>query len=735
MSVKIFIQMHLKSFRPLKSILPVFMVVLLLTLVKSSTAQLTTSTAMTPTQLVQNVLLGAGITATNITFTGNAQSRGTFNGASSNIGLASGVLLSSGNISNAVGPNNQSGVSTAFNTPGDPDLDLIMSPTTSYDATVLQFDFTPTSDTVKFRYVFGSDEYMEFVSTFPGGINDGFGFFISGPGISGPYSNNAKNIALVPGTTLPVTMFNLNLNNNGQYYFDNGNGTGTGTAPNGATVQYDGFTVVLTATTAVQCGQTYHIKIAVADGGDAIIDSGVFLEAGSFASTGNVFLSTNTDFAGNPANNDSTIYEGCGSAIINFDRGTSHLSMADTMYYIIGGTATNGVDYSAITNNVTFAIGQQYATVTINSLPDVIAEPTETVQLKVYNTSPCGNNNDTARVTVYIINTPPLTVNLNNDTALFCPFQNLPLTATAIGGVAVGGYSYSWVNTTSTTNSAIVNPTGTTTYYVTVADSCGNTASDSVVVNITPYVPLQMTFNNDTSICGGQSVLLDANVTNGKPDYIYSWTNNISVTDNVVVSPQVTNSYTLTVTDACAETISDNVTITVYPIDAIYNYTFTTNQTVQFNNLSLGGVSYFWDFGDNSQDGTSTAVNPSHYYIDDGTYTVMLVSTNMHGCSDTTYQTVIVNPDFYFYFPNAFTPNSNGTNDYFMGYGAGITSYRMQIFDRWGERLFDTNDLYTGWDGTYKGAKCPAGVYVVKFNVAGSIHNPVQRIGSVNLIR
>ncbi len=166
---------------------------------------------MTPTQLVQNVLLGSGIVATNITYTGDAFARGTFNGAASNVGLASGVILSSGDISNAVGPNNQTGVSTSNGLNGDSDLDQIMNPTMSYEASILEFDFIPTSDTVKFRYVFGSDEYMEFVSTFPGGINDGFGFFISGPGITGPFSNNAQNIALVPGTSLPVTMFNLNL--------------------------------------------------------------------------------------------------------------------------------------------------------------------------------------------------------------------------------------------------------------------------------------------------------------------------------------------------------------------------------------------------------------------------------------------------------------------------------------------------------------------------------------------
>jgi hypothetical protein len=185
-----------------------------------------------------------------------------------------------------------------------------------------------TSDSIRFNYVFGSEEYMEFVSTTPGGINDGFGFFISGPGISGPFSGGAQNIAIVPGTSLPVTMFNLNLNTNSAFYFDNGDGFGTGTAPDGLTVQYDGFTLPLVAAAAVQCGQTYHIKLAIADGGDYSLDSGVFIEEGSFTSTGNVYMSSSTSFGGAVSGNDTTIYEGCGFASILFDRGLNNLSVA-----------------------------------------------------------------------------------------------------------------------------------------------------------------------------------------------------------------------------------------------------------------------------------------------------------------------------------------------------------------------------------------------------------------------
>ena len=698
-----------------------------------SYAQLTTSTTMTPAMLVQNVLLGGGITATGITYTGATIARGKFNGVLSNIGLDSGVVLSSGDIANAIGPNNTSGSTTANTLPGDPDLDLIMSPTTSFDASILEFDFVPTSDTVKFNYVFGSEEYMEWVSATPGGINDGFGFFISGPGIAGPYSGGAQNIAIIPGTGLPVTMFNLNLFNNSTYYFDNGDGSGTGTAPDGATVQYDGFTVKMTAVSPVQCGQTYHIKIAIADGGDDILDSGVFLEAGSFASSGNVLMTSTTNFGGSVTGNDTTIYEGCGFASILFDRGINNLAVADTFFYALSGTATNGLDFTSIGDSIYFAPGQDSAYLTINSLPDALIEGDETVTITCFASTPCGGN-DTVSLTLHIIDSPPLTVHLNNDTTLLCPFQNLPLTATASGGVAIGGYSYSWTGSASTIDTSQVNPLLTTTYYATVSDSCGNTATDSIKVTIVPYVPMLISLNNDTTICGGNEVLLDANVTMGLPDYIYSWSPNISLIDSATVYPTASTTYILTVTDDCGLTISDTVDITVYPIHAEFIYNFITNQNAQFVDESSGATSYFWNFGDGSNDSVSTQENPSHEYAFDGIYSVTLIVTNAQGCTDTIVHVIHVYPDFYFYFPNAFTPNANGLDDIYKGYGVGIKKYHMQIFDRWGERLFETSDINTGWDGTYKGAKVPSAIYVVVFDLEGFHEDDKRYISSVTIV-
>ena len=142
----------------------------------NSSAQLIVNNGATPQQLVQN-LLGAGVSVSNITYTGASVARGLFIGNNSNIGLSGGVLLTSGSVFNALGPNNSGSSGTISSLPGYPILDSI-SGVTSFDAAILEFDFVPMADTIRFRYVFASEEYDEFVC---GSVNDAFGFFISGP--------------------------------------------------------------------------------------------------------------------------------------------------------------------------------------------------------------------------------------------------------------------------------------------------------------------------------------------------------------------------------------------------------------------------------------------------------------------------------------------------------------------------------------------------------------------------
>ncbi len=269
------------------------------TMLSQSTAQLEVTYNVTPEEMVE-AFIGPGINYSNVLFTGALISRGVFsNGNNTNIGVDQGIALTSGRIELIVGPNNSSSAGYNNGEPGDPWLTICLGNST-YDASVLEFDFIPAADTAWCRYVFGSEEYNEWVGS---SFNDIFGFFVNGPKPDGGNYGN-ENIALVPGTNISVK---INSINNGyspggvvpagpcmncEYFIDN-----TG----GQTIQYDGFTVALEAKIAVIPGETYHFKLAVADAGDGIYDSGVLLDGGGFKSQGTAdFLSFGFPTALNP---------------------------------------------------------------------------------------------------------------------------------------------------------------------------------------------------------------------------------------------------------------------------------------------------------------------------------------------------------------------------------------------------------------------------------------------------
>lgn len=225
----------------------------------------TNLTSTTPLLLAQ-MLAGPGVTVSNVTFTGANVAGGSFTGGlADGLGIASGVILSSGNIANAAGPNTNDGISTTNSTAGDADLNAIVGVGhTTLDAAVLEFDFVPTSSPVTFRYVFASDEYNEFVGQF----NDVFAFFIDG-----------QNVALIPATSTPVAINTVNLTTNPSFYRNNDPSDLGMPTPFGT--QFDGFTTVLTATRTLTPNVSHHIKLVIADTDDRILDSAVFLEASS----------------------------------------------------------------------------------------------------------------------------------------------------------------------------------------------------------------------------------------------------------------------------------------------------------------------------------------------------------------------------------------------------------------------------------------------------------------------
>ena len=203
--------------------------------------------------LVDNVLLGGGIIANNHSFIGDSNQIGFFNGINSNLGIDSGIVLSSGSVLELIGPNATGSTSTSYSLTGDVTLDAVTFPDPTNDAAVLEFDFIPTSDTLRFKYVFGSEEYLEFVNSF----NDAFGFFLSGPNPSGGNYVD-QNLAIVPGTVnTAVTINNVNNLVNPAFYVDNGDGFTAPQSTDPTVIQSDGFTTPLTAVAAVNCGDTY----------------------------------------------------------------------------------------------------------------------------------------------------------------------------------------------------------------------------------------------------------------------------------------------------------------------------------------------------------------------------------------------------------------------------------------------------------------------------------------------
>jgi len=222
---------------------------------------------LTPTDLA-NTLVGAGVTIFNVTFTGNETAAGAFSGGDGIIGFESGIVLSSGAISNVVGPNVYDSVTTDLGLAGDPDLSAL-SGFETFDATILEFDFVPDADVVVFQFFFSSDEYNEFVYS---QYNDVFAFFVNG-----------MNCAEVEGDPISINTINYGNpygtepNSNPELYINNDLSDGAGALD----TEMDGLTKVLTCSASVNAGVANHMKLAIADASDHVYDSAVFISASS----------------------------------------------------------------------------------------------------------------------------------------------------------------------------------------------------------------------------------------------------------------------------------------------------------------------------------------------------------------------------------------------------------------------------------------------------------------------
>ncbi|MEA3447510.1 MAG: choice-of-anchor L domain-containing protein [Bacteroidota bacterium] len=249
----------------------------------------------TSDQLVNDVFMGGNTTTTNVVFTGDTISIGQYEGSISGTDFGQGLIMTTGDATLAPGPDVGTSEGVANEEGTDPDLDALIPGYDVYDACVLEFDFIATDNYVNFDYIFASEEFPEFANS---SFNDVFGFFLSGPGINGPYTDGAINIALLPNGD-PVTIDNVY---NSEIYYtgsvDPSSG-GEGLAYDND-MEYDGASIPLTAEAYLLWqGETYHIKLAIGDAGDHIYDSGVLFKGSSFVTgneaTGQVYYDTDED--------------------------------------------------------------------------------------------------------------------------------------------------------------------------------------------------------------------------------------------------------------------------------------------------------------------------------------------------------------------------------------------------------------------------------------------------------
>lgn len=593
-------------------------------------AQLVVSGSMTPQELVQNVLLGAGITAFNVTYSGDSVSIGYFDGTT-NLGLQKGVLLTSGSIYVAPGPNSSGSAGLNTNNPGDPDLTDISSlyspsgnPIDTYDHCILEFDFIPQSDTLRFRYIFASDEYHEYSNS---SVNDVFAFFISGPGITGPYSSppafpgGSENIALIPGTTTGVS---INTVNNGttntgpcmncQYHVDNTQNS----------VQYDAWTTIFTAQAVVIPCLTYHIKLAIADGGDHVFDSGVFLEANSFSADA---IEIEVNYT--KAVIDTNAIEGCNNAILSFVLPKPSPSGYIIPISITGTAPNNGGDYPVVPTNVVIPAGQDSAAIEIAPYYDGIAEGTEYVRI-IFPRSICLTDYDT--VIINIRDNMPMHPIVSSDTAIICG-DTANLYVIDSGGIAP--YTYTWSN--GDTASIIgVSPTITSQFYINITDVCDTTYADSVKVSV--LTPHFANAGNDTTICIGEFVDLTAS---GGNSYIWSTGD---ITPTITVAPLDTTTYYVTVTDVCSDI--DTVRVDVNPLPIVI--ATSLSDSICFGDTAVldvtGAFKYFWasDPVDPTLVGQETFPNPVVKPLLNTTYYV--TGTDVNGCVDSAMTKIFIKP-------------------------------------------------------------------------------------------
>ena len=536
-------------------------------------------------------LLVDGVPFSNATLTGFDCAAGFFDGTNTNLDLSSGFAMCTGGIDmlTGLGANTQG-------TGSDPDLvtqlQLVNSASTIVNnVIVLEFDFEPNSDQIAFQYVFGSEEYPGYTCS---DFNDIFGFFLSGPGINGPFSNNGINLAMIPDpnnpgsyTDTPVMINSINsgvsssgnngpcddIDENWQDYavFFTGN-------PDEETVNMPGFTVPLTATSSVIPCETYHIKLALANVSDQALQSAVFLLENSFSSTG-TFMESSSDY-GPWSGNDTTLVEGCFDGELTFGL-TETIQTDYVIDFVVGGTATEGVDFETMGSQAIISAGDLLTSIPLVPFYDGIVEGNET--LSVFATVTDGCAEEEMEFNFLIVDRMPMYMDSLPDTA-FCPGDlAITINPSITGGIQPMSYQWLYNGATYSNQEIITIQPNNIGFYTFQANGlCDAEVSDSFESYLLePESPLTiLSTYNSIEACLGDVLNTEILIAGGIGEADLMWyIDGVPYNDtlNFTVPTELPYDYNLEliVSDQCSNSTSDQFRFNV--VDCIKANVFTPN--------------------------------------------------------------------------------------------------------------------------------------------------------------
>lgn len=627
----------------------------------SVSQNITVNQTFTAQQLIENILVNSGcvsvsnFSASGGNFSAGEMSFGYFNANGSVFPFQEGIVLSTGKLSSVIGPNanfSDSGIGMGWN--GDSDLNTALSLTNTFNATVLEFDFIPNANTISFDYIFASEQYLLNPTANQCNYTDGFAFLLKEAS-----ATSYQNLALVPGTTIPVRVNTVRGSGTicpaaNQTYFDAFN---TGTYP----TTYDGQTKILTAQAAVIPGTLYHIKLVIADEGNARFDSGIFLKAGSFVSEKD--LGPNRLLAtGN--------------------------SLCPNETLILNATQAGATSYQWFKNGN--PVGTNSATY------DVTSAGTYTVEINV---------NTTCVITgsIEIEYAPNITTSTTSFTA--CDTNSDGFAAFDLNAIKTQIFN----NLPSNYSVALFeSPTGTTAL---PANFTNTTPNQQIIYarivsleNCYSNIPISLNVLSSGGILPSEIINICNNsvTTISAPSGFstYSW-NTLPVQNSQSISISSSGNYIVTLTNANGCTNTKTYTVInseLANITSIEVNDFEENLTALISISGNGNYTY-------SIDGINFQNTPLFNLPEPGEYRIYVKEENCGTVSDTFFAIT---------YPKFFTPNGDSFNDVWQIKNLdkkGLENSKIYIFDRFGKLIKELNKINSSWDGTFDNQKLPSTDY------------------------